>query len=550
MEDNEIKIGFLEEGEQVIEEMETLLLDLEHAADKKETFDGIFRAVHNIKGSAKAVGFDQLGAFCHDLETYLLVYKNGEQAVTKEVINRMLQSRDVIASAFAAYKKDLNANFNFDVSFDAEESGEDESNVTDLNSAGLVVNKKTTNNNDTSVRVNLARVDKLINAVGELVVLDSVLRQQSIQSMEQVILKTVEQAGKIIREVQDLSMSLRMVPVKPLVQKLQRISRDTSSSLNKSVDFRVVGEDLEIDKTILDSISDPLVHIVRNAIDHGIENPEDRVIEGKPVAGFLELSFSQEGGKLVIRLKDDGKGLDQQRIVAKAIEKGLITSGDHLNEQQIFELIFAPGFSTKAAVTEVSGRGVGMDVVRTSVEALSGQIEISSVLHKGTDVPKAEEQTFPWKYLFDPLGVDVTFGQDNGGTFGGGSSIYIRPRDLAKIGELYLARGMWNGKRIFSEEWFNYTNSRPESFDLLDASNFSLHSKRSWWTINPKIAKAKNIPDSLIANGHWGQFLVVIPSLKMVLVRMGNDQDIKNNFDLINVIEKAVRAVEQHQGVK
>lgn len=165
-------------------------------------------------------------------------------------------------------------------------------------------------------------------------------------------------------------------------------------------------------------------------------------------------------------------------------------------------------------------------------------------------VPKSEEQVFPWKYLFDPLEIDVTFGQDNAATFGGGSSIYIRPRDLAKIGELYLARGLWNGKRIFSEEWVDYTNSRPETFDLLDASNFSLHSKRSWWTINPKIAKAKNIPDSLIANGHWGQYLVIIPSLKLVLVRMGNDQDIQNNFDLINVIEKAVRAVEQQQGLK
>lgn len=180
-------------------------------------------------------------------------------------------------------------------------------------------------------------------------------------------------------------MSLRMVPVKPLVQKLQRISRDTSTAVEKSVDFRVVGEDLEIDKTILDSISDPLVHIVRNAIDHGIEAPEDRAVQGKPVAGFLELSFSQEGGKLVIRLRDDGKGLDQQRIVAKALEKGLIKTGEGMSEQQIFDLIFAPGFSTKAAVTEVSGRGVGMDVVRTSVEALSGQIDIASKLHKGTE---------------------------------------------------------------------------------------------------------------------------------------------------------------------
>lgn len=379
MEDNEIKLCFLEEGEQVIEEMETLLLDLEQASDKKETFDGIFRTVHNVKGSARAVGFDALGAFCHELETYLLVYKNGEQEVTKEVINRLLQSRDIIAAAFKAYKKDLNAAFDFSYN-----SSDDESGSGDTGGAGLVVGKKASNNSDGSVRVNLQRVDKLINAVGELVVLDSVLRQQAIRSLEQTILKTVEQASKIIREVQDLSMSLRMVPVKPLVQKLQRICRDTSTAVEKSVDFRVVGEDLEIDKTILDSISDPLVHIVRNAIDHGIEAPQERATAGKPTAGFLELSFAQEGGKLVIRLKDDGKGLDQQRIVAKAIEKGLITSGDNMSEQQIFDLIFAPGFSTKAAVTEVSGRGVGMDVVRTSVESLSGQIEISSKLHQGT----------------------------------------------------------------------------------------------------------------------------------------------------------------------
>lgn len=385
MEDNEIKLCFLEEGEQVIEEMETLLLDLEQASDKKETFDGIFRTVHNVKGSARAVGFDALGAFCHELETYLLVYKNGEQAVTKEVINRLLKSRDIIAAAFAVYKKDLNAVFDFNADFSSEGASDDDYSAAEAGGPGLVVAKKAANSNDGSVRVNLQRVDKLINAVGELVVLDSVLRQQSIKAMEQTILKTVEQASKIIREVQDLSMSLRMVPVKPLVQKLQRISRDTSTAVEKSVDFRVVGEDLEIDKTILDSISDPLVHIVRNAIDHGIEAPEERATQGKPVAGFLELSFAQEGGKLVIRLKDDGKGLDQQRIVAKALEKGLITTGDGMSEQQIFDLIFAPGFSTKAAVTEVSGRGVGMDVVRTSVEALSGQIDIASKLHHGTE---------------------------------------------------------------------------------------------------------------------------------------------------------------------
>ena len=162
-------------------------------------------------------------------------------------------------------------------------------------------------------------------------------------------------------------------------------------------------------------------------------------------------------------------------------------------------------------------------------------------------VPVVEEQIFPWKYLFDPLGIDVTFGQDQAGNFGGGSSMYIRPRDFAKIGELYIARGMWNGKRIFSEAWVDYTNQRPEAFDLALYGDEVLYSKRSWWTLNPKIAQARRIPDTLIANGHWGQYLVIVPSLKMVLVRMGNNQDANSNFELIDVIEKAVRAVEEHQ---
>ncbi|MGE0634319.1 MAG: chemotaxis protein CheA, partial [Pseudobdellovibrionaceae bacterium] len=228
-------------------------------------------------------------------------------------------------------------------------------------------------------------VDKLINAVGELVVLDSVVRQQNKMKAELEVHKTMEQMGKIIREVQDLSMSLRMVPVKPLIQKLQRICRDTSGDLGKSVDFVVKGEESEIDKTILDMISDPLVHLIRNGIDHGLEKPDDRTQAGKNVTGRLELSVGHEGGQLAFRIKDDGKGLDSQKIAAKAIEKKLIATADHLTESKIFELIFAPGFSTKSEVTEVSGRGVGMDVVKTCVNTLGGKIEIKSQVGMGTE---------------------------------------------------------------------------------------------------------------------------------------------------------------------
>lgn len=396
MDDNSIKIGFIEEGEQLIEEMETLLLDLEQVSDKKETVDSIFRIIHNIKGSAMAVGFEHLGAFCHELETYLLTVKNGEQKVTKATIDRLLISCDRIALALTQYKCDLDAVVDFNISFDTSNDVEPNT-ETDVNNESdtqneshsqgslIISDKKSNSTADTSVRVNLKRVDKLINAIGELVVLDSVLRQQSAQSLNPASQKTIEQVGKIIREVQDLSMSLRMVPVKPMIQKLQRISRDTSAALSKEVDFKVVGEDAEIDKTILDSISDPLVHLIRNGLDHGLETPEERLASGKPAAGSLVLSIQHEGGKLVIRIKDDGRGLDRQRIVAKALEKNLISSADNMTEKEIFNLIFAPGFSTKAAVTEVSGRGVGMDVVRTCVESLGGHIEIFSEYKKGSE---------------------------------------------------------------------------------------------------------------------------------------------------------------------
>ncbi len=396
MDDNEIKLGFLEEGEQLIEELETLLLDLEHIADKKETMDGIFRIFHNIKGSARAVGFEALGAFCHELETYLLEIKNGQQTVTGEIINGLLKSRDILGSALTTYKSDMNATVDFNVHFSSHsppvsqsETSQDDAAVDSVESLPpqtlVVPEKKVGASSDTSVRVNLKRVDQLINSIGELVVLDSVLRQQSAQKGDGPMSKTVEQIAKIIREVQDLSMSLRMVPVKTLIQKLQRICRDTSTALNKSVDFKVIGEDIEIDKTILDAISDPLVHLVRNAIDHGLESAADRQAANKSATGTLTLKFLHEGGKMHICLKDDGAGLDRQRITDKALEKGLITSAENLSEQKVFDLIFAPGFSTKANVTEVSGRGVGMDVVRTSVEALGGNIEISSEFQRGTE---------------------------------------------------------------------------------------------------------------------------------------------------------------------
>ena len=179
-------------------------------------------------------------------------------------------------------------------------------------------------------------------------------------------------------------MSLRMVPLKQTFQKMQRIVRDTANMLNKRVSLTTFGDDTELDKTVLENISDPLVHLIRNACDHGIESPEIRSRNGKNEAGSVTLNAYHQSGKLVIEVKDDGGGIDGDRMVQKAIEKGVLSPNAKLSRQEAIHLIFHPGFSTKAQVTEVSGRGVGMDVVKTNIEALQGEVLVETEVGKGT----------------------------------------------------------------------------------------------------------------------------------------------------------------------
>ena len=237
---------------------------------------------------------------------------------------------------------------------------------------------------DNSIRVSLTRLETLLNFVGEMVILQTVLREQAYQSNPALLRRTVHQLGKVTKEVQDISMSLRMVPVKQTFQKMQRIVRDTANVLGKKVNLHFEGEETEIDKTVLDAVADPLVHMVRNAVDHGIESAERRQTAGKGEEGNIYLRAFHQAGKLVIEVADDGGGIDGEVLVKKAVEKGIIPAGKTLSARDSVNLIFHPGFSTKQVVTDVSGRGVGMDVVKTNIESLQGEVLIETQVGKGS----------------------------------------------------------------------------------------------------------------------------------------------------------------------
>ena len=425
----ELKNGFLEEVSQLLADAEQSFLQLESNPDSG-TIEKLFRIAHNIKGSSKAVGFDALGAFTHEFETFMLKFKSGQLPINPRSVSFLLKCNDHLNAWVNALKKDLNAqlsndalieeilNFSADASENpqhtqntpndqvedhspeaeqhpTEEATYDENqNVVQFSNNAATKKQETKQNQTTpsngesseeSIRVSLARLEKLLNFVGEIVILQTVLKEQIHADNPNVLKKTVHLMGKVTKEVQDLSMSLRMVPLKQTFQKMQRIVRDTSAALGKKVQLVLEGEETEVDKTVLESLSDPLVHLIRNAVDHGIESPEERLAKGKSDSGRIVLKASHQGGKLQIKIVDDGGGINPARIRQKAIEKGILRPGQEISDRDAIQLIFHPGFSTKAQVTEVSGRGVGMDVVKTNIEHLSGEVLVDTEVDHGSN---------------------------------------------------------------------------------------------------------------------------------------------------------------------
>jgi two-component system chemotaxis sensor kinase CheA len=505
--EEELKQGFLEEASQLLADTEQCFLLIEANPEDRATVEKIFRLAHNIKGSSRAVGFESLGAFTHEFESFLIRCKGGEVPIDGRSVSLLLKCNDHINQFIQALKADLNASLdsieimaelrNYTVeaapspappvaaksepmaqpindgfesseppageaaprseavtaakaAFEGEEEEEsfgahevamlnasllraDEGSALPLateapSPTGGFESSDPLNENsaaepvlhaapaepapadhghavkpaasgpqtkakapaapsqapEESIRVSISRLEKLVNFVGEMVILETVLKEQSYGNNPQLLRRTVQQMGKVTKEVQELSMSLRMVPLRQTFQKMQRIVRDTSGVLAKKVQLSLAGEETEVDKLVLEALSDPLVHLIRNAVDHGIEMPAERVAAGKSEVGALTLAAYHQGGRLVIEVKDDGGGIPADRLRKKAVEKGILKPGQVISDKEAIALIFHPGFSTKAEVTEVSGRGVGMDVVKSNIERMQGEVRVDTVLHKGS----------------------------------------------------------------------------------------------------------------------------------------------------------------------
>ncbi|MCX6051475.1 MAG: chemotaxis protein CheA [Campylobacterales bacterium] len=254
-------------------------------------------------------------------------------------------------------------------------------NIVTNKAVASVVSQKST------IRIDTFKLDELFDSIGELVIAQNFIAQnEKINLIEdESISRTIETLSKITKKIQDRVMSLRMVAIKDTFEKMQRVVRDTSKKTGKEVHLILQGEDTEIDKTMIDSLSDPLIHIMRNAIDHGLEaDADERLQAGKNVAGTVTLKAFHKSGSIVISASDDGRGINKEKVLRKAIEKGVITGDENLSDSQIFALLMQPGFSTADTISDLSGRGVGLDVVKTSIEKLRGKIEIDSTEGKGT----------------------------------------------------------------------------------------------------------------------------------------------------------------------
>ncbi|HNZ64661.1 MAG TPA: chemotaxis protein CheA [Smithella sp.] len=401
---------------------ESAILHWEQNPDNQEFLNTIFRGFHTIKGTSAFVNLDCVKDLAHQVESILAKVRDGEDVFTTNHANIALKSLDVIKSILGRMKssgpgQQIDLPSGYEELLDSlrtfvshaqsvipavREAAADHLSVeppaTKVTKEKIIKKQAETSSEkaassskvhdqmaESTVRVKVDRLDKLLDTVGELVIAQTMVGQDELVlgGKYHDLNKKISQAGKIVRELHDLSMFLRMVPMKGTFQKMVRLARDLALKNGKIVTCVTEGEDIEIDRSMVDMVADPLIHLIRNAVDHGIEKPEERRRAGKPENGRIYLTAGHSEGSIMLTVWDDGRGMTRQTIVNKAMERGLIDSADRMTDQEVWQMIFLPGFSTAEKVTEVSGRGVGMDVVRQAVEALRGRIEVQTTEGQG-----------------------------------------------------------------------------------------------------------------------------------------------------------------------
>jgi len=438
-------IDFVSESNEHLESAESDLLTIEENPEDMERINSIFRAFHTIKGVAGFLNLKQIGSLAHATENLLDLARKGELTLGGISVDLVFEAMDVMKRMLAilldAVEKNkpvspqenlnqlidrikacsegkelpsrlgellvqngsVSANEIRNAVKDQKEHPDKkigeilvENNSTSNQEVNRIVQQQNTAPNtpiqtkkvttESTVKVTTERLDIMINMVGELVIAQSMVSQDLGEAIKtnQRLERNSRHLDKITRDLQELSMSMRMVPVHGVFQKMARLVRDLSRKSGKEIEFVMTGAETELDRNVVEAIADPLVHMIRNSVDHGIETPQERKNKGKNPSGKVELKAYHKGGNIVIEIVDDGKGLDRERILNKAIQNGIVKEGQEMTDQEVYRLIFHAGLSTAEKVTSISGRGVGMDVVRKNIESLRGRVDIDSKPGQGT----------------------------------------------------------------------------------------------------------------------------------------------------------------------
>ena len=410
---------FLTEAGEHLRTLEESLVALEARPDDAELLNGIFRVAHSLKGDALMVGFPRIAEFAHGLEDLLERLRDGALAVDADVVSLLLRAVDVLRALLAAaaagqdtVPADLEATQAAIVAAcagpDAEASAPAEQAAT--TKVAVIAEAGT-------LRVDVAKLDRMLNLTGEIAIARGRVAQMMAAlpaHVGQEMLEAHRDADRLQMDLQEQVMKARMVPVGPFFRQYSRTVRDVARAHGKSVRLVTEGDDVELDTRVAERLRDPLTHMIRNSIDHGIESPELRAALGKAPEGCLTLRAAHEGGLIVIEVHDDGAGFNRQRIAERARDTGLVAEPQQLPDSELLGLVFAPGFSTAEAVTDLSGRGVGMDVVRRNIEGLRGTLSIASVDGEGATITIRLPLTLA---IIDGFGIGV------------GDETYIVPLD-------------------------------------------------------------------------------------------------------------------------